>query len=64
MSSDRKNPLDWLVEAAWTVFGACVLLWLAVCLLSQIWVWLLVIGGVIVVGGGAVWFLRWRRDRW
>lgn len=66
-----KQPDD---EKAETImqkfFRACLLalagvfvLWLAIQLLAQFWGWLLLaaaLGGLIC---GAIWIIRWRRDR-
>jgi phosphate/sulfate permease len=64
MSSSEKTVLGRFVSACAMVAFAAFLLWLAVWLIQQIWVWLLiavVLGGVIAV---TVIFLRYRRDRW
>lgn len=50
-----------LLAIAWTVFVACLLLWLAVWLIQQIWVWLLVIAVVATGVSVLVWYRR--RDR-
>lgn len=64
MSSDPKNPLRWLIDMAWAVFGICLLLWLAVWFIQQIWVWLLAALIVAAVVTAAALVLRWRRDGW
>lgn len=63
---EEKDPVPLMTR----FFRACVLalagvfvLWLAIQLLAQFWGWLLLaaaLGGLIY---GAVWFVRWRRDR-
>ncbi|SIS10589.1 hypothetical protein [Microbacterium sp. RURRCA19A] len=64
MSSSEKTVLGRFVSACAMVAFAAFLLWLAVWLIQQIWVWLLiavVLAGVITV---TVVALRFRRDRW
>nr|WP_278102294.1 hypothetical protein [Microbacterium proteolyticum] len=64
MSSSEKTVLGRFVSVCAMVAFAAFLLWLAVWLIQQIWVWLLiaiVLAGVITV---TVIFLRYRRDRW
>lgn len=64
MSSEPRGFIDRLVDLAWKLFGAALLVWLAVELIGQIWQWL--VGGVAVVG--LIWLLwclyRARRDLW
>lgn len=64
MSSSDRGPLEAAKAFAWTVFLIALLLWAAVWLIQQVWVWLLVILVVGLVVGGLVWWLRLRRDRW
>jgi Flp pilus assembly protein TadB len=59
--SDNPGPLSRLVAVAWTVLLISIVLWVAAWLLSQIYVWLIVIAVVAV----AIWLLAWwRRRRW
>ncbi|KZE42036.1 hypothetical protein [Microbacterium sp. T32] len=64
MSSSDRGPLEAAKAFAWTVFFIALLLWAAVWLIQQIWVWLLVLLAVVLLVGGVVWWLRARRDRW
>ncbi|KZE43288.1 hypothetical protein [Microbacterium sp. T32] len=64
MSSSEKTILGRFVSACAMVAVAAFLLWLAVWLIQQIWVWLLiaiVLAGVITV---TVVVVRFCRDRW
>lgn len=64
MSSSEKTIIGRFVSACAMVAFAAFLLWLAVWLIQQIWVWLLiavVLAGVTTV---TVMVLRFRRDRW
>lgn len=68
---DTKKPDDEKPEPLMTkFFRACllglagvILLCLALELLSKIWGWLLLIAAIGGLIWGAVWFVRWRRDR-
>lgn len=64
MSSSDRGALEAAKAFAWTVFLIALLLWAAVWLIQQVWVWLLVLLAVTLLIGGAVWWLRARRDRW
>ncbi len=61
------QPKPWLsrlLGAAWTVLVIAVLLWLAVQLLADVWLWLV---GIMVLTGHVrlgFWAWRWRRDEW
>jgi membrane protein DedA with SNARE-associated domain len=62
--SDPVGPSRRLWNASWLILGTCLLLWLAVQVILQIWLWLVV--GVAVTAllwGLSVWWRR-RRDRW
>ena len=60
----QTSFLSRLLGAAWTILLICVLLWLAICLLAKIWVWIVVlIGAVTLVRVGFLW-RRLRRDWW
>jgi phosphate/sulfate permease len=64
MSSSARGPLETAKAFAWTVFLVALLLWAAVWLIQQVWVWLLVLFAVVLLVGGLVWWWRVRRDRW
>ncbi|MCJ1707131.1 hypothetical protein [Microbacterium sp. VKM Ac-2923] len=64
MSSSDRSPLQAALALARTVLLIAALLYAAVWLICQIWVWLLVLAllaGTVTV---LVWWLRVRRDRW
>ncbi len=59
-----KSWLSRLLGAAWTVLVITVLLWLAVQLLADVWIWLVGIGvltGLVRLG---LWARRWHREEW
>jgi thiol:disulfide interchange protein len=56
--------LDQLVGACFGLLAAAVALHVAARLIEQVWVVLLVIGGVVAVVVGLVAVLRWRRRGW
>lgn len=64
MSSSDRGPLEAAKAFAWTVFLIALLLWGAVWLIQQVWVWLLVILAVVLLVGGLLWWWRAPRDRW
>ncbi|KTS91154.1 hypothetical protein NS183_05765 [Microbacterium testaceum] len=64
MSSSDRGPLETAKAFAWTVFLVALLLWAAVWLIQQVWVWLLILLAVVVLVGSLVWWWRMRRDRW
>lgn len=64
MSSSEKTILGRFLSACAMLAFAAFLLWLAVWLIQQIWVWLLI---AIVLAGAitmTVIVVRFRRDRW
>ena len=64
MSSSEKTVLGRFVSACAMIAVAAFLLWLAVYLIQQIWIWLLiaiVLATVVIV---ITMVVRFRRDRW
>lgn len=60
----QKSLLSRLLGAAWTILVIAVLLWLAVQLLADVWLWLV---GIIALTGLvrlSLWARRWHRDEW
>lgn len=55
---------DQLLRMALSVFVACLLLYLAVCLIRSIWPWLVGGGLTLVVLIGLAGLVRRRRERW
>lgn len=64
MPSPDRGPLKTAEAFAWSVLLIAALLWGAVWLLSQIWIWLLVLAGLIGIITLVLWWVRARRDRW
>ena len=64
MPPSDRSTLQAALALAWTVLLIAALLYAAVWLICQIWVWLLVL--VLLAGAVTVlvWWLRIRRDRW
>ncbi|MGC4190536.1 MAG: hypothetical protein QM589_04780 [Thermomicrobiales bacterium] len=60
----QKSLLSRLLGAAWTVLVIAVLLWLAVHLLAEIWIWLVAIIAVVLLIRVGFWLRRFRRDQW
>ena len=59
-----KSLLSRLLGAAWTILLIAVLLWLAVQLLAEIWIWLVGIGALVMLVRLGFWVWRWRREEW
>lgn len=59
-----KSWLSRLLGAAWTVLVIALLLWLAVQLLADVWIWLVGIIALIVIVRLGICARRWRRDEW
>lgn len=59
-----KSWLSRLLGTAWTVLVIAVLLWLAVQLLADVWIWLVGIVALIVLVRLGMWVRRWRRQEW
>lgn len=62
----RLNPLDWFVGTCFTVLAGAVALTIAVHLIENIWVWLAVGIGVVVLLSLLTTLLIWwhRRQSW
>jgi len=59
-----KSLLSRLLGAAWTVLLIAVLLWLAVRLLAEVWLWLVGIVALVILVRVGFWLRRWRREDW
>lgn len=59
-----KSWLSRLLGAAWTVLVIAVLLWLAVQLLADVWIWLVGIVSLVLLVRLGIWARRLRRDEW
>lgn len=64
MSSLERGPLQAALAVAWTLLLIAALLWATVWLISQIWVWLVIVALLIGASTAVLWWLRTRRDRW
>lgn len=60
----QKSLLSRLFGAAWTLLLISVLLWLAVHLLAEVWIWLVVILMLLILVRIGFWLRRWHRDEW
>ncbi len=59
-----KSFLSRLLGAAWTILLISLLLWLAACLLVDVWIWIVVIIAVVMLIRIGIWWRRLRRERW
>lgn len=59
-----KSLLSRLIGAAWTIFFAAVLFWLAVQLLGDVRTWIVVIAAIAILIRLAWWWRGIRRDYW
>jgi len=64
MSSSEKTVLGRFVSACGMIALAAFLLWLAVYLIQQIWIWLLIVVVLTILATVVVMVIRFRRDRW
>jgi hypothetical protein len=59
-----KSLLSRLLGAAWTLLIVAVLLWLAVHLLAQVWIWIVVVIGVVLLVRIGLWWRRAHGEDW
>ena len=59
-----KSFLSRLLGAAWTVLIIVVLLWVAVHLLADVWIWIAGIVAAVLLIRIGLWVRRFRRDQW
>lgn len=64
MSDDRPPLIARLWRASLLILGSVICIWLAIQLLSQIWIIVLVILVLAALVAGLVWWLRIRNSRW
>lgn len=64
MPRPDRRFLDTVVAFAWTVLLIALLLWSAVWLISQIYIWLIVLAAIAAATWVAMWWLQRRSDRW
>lgn len=64
MFSSEKTLLGRIVTGCFLILLAALMLWLAVWVVQQIWVWILVAVLVVAVIATVVAVVRVRRDRW
>lgn len=59
-----KSFLSRLLGVAWTLLLIAVLLWVAVKLLAEVWIWIVAIGVVMLIVRIAFWLRRVHREQW
>ncbi len=59
-----KSFLARLLTAAWTIFLIALLLWLAIGLLTKIWLWIVAIAAIVTLIAIGLWLRRRRREYW
>lgn len=64
MYIEPRSFLSRLLGAAWTTLCICGLLWLAIRLLEQIWVWLAVVVVVAALVKLVFWWRNLHREMW
>lgn len=60
----QKSLLSRLLSAAWTLLFIAGLLWLAVHLLAEVWIWIVAIALLVLAVRAAFWWRQLRRDYW
>lgn len=58
----QKSLLSRLLSAAWTILFIAGLLWLAVHLLAEVWIWIVVIALIAIAIRLSFWWRRLRDD--
>lgn len=64
MYTQPQSLLSRLLGAAWTILIICGLLWLAVHLLAEVWLWVVVVVVLFALVRAASWWHRLRREFW
>jgi hypothetical protein len=59
-----KSLLSRLLGAAWTILLIAALLWLAIHLLAEVWIWVVGIFAIGIAIRIGFWWRRIRRDYW
>ena len=59
-----KSLLTRLLGAAWTILFIAGLLWLAIHLLAEVWIWIVVIALVLITARVAFWWRQIHREYW
>ncbi len=59
-----KSLLSRLLGAAWTILFAALLLWLAIHLLADVWIWIVVIALILIAVRLGFWWRQIRREYW
>lgn len=60
----QKSLLSRLLNAAWTILFIAGLLWLAIHLLADVWVWIAAIVIIAILIRLAFWWRQIRREYW
>jgi hypothetical protein len=59
-----RSLLSRLLGAAWTILVIATLLWLAIHLLAEVWIWVVGIVAIAIAIRIGFWWRRVRRDYW
>lgn len=60
----QKSLLSRILSAAWTLLFIAGLLWLAIHLLADVWIWIIAIAVIAILARLAFWWRQIRRDYW